>query len=95
MNSNTDPLLFSFNIKSIGSNFDTFKFHQPTKYKKLDILSFSESWLNDNNKNMYTIERYIRLFTMFDVMVAEVVYLNTFHLFTNPNRWRSQRWRSI
>ena len=25
-------------------------------YTNFDILRFSESWLNDNNKNLYTIE---------------------------------------
>ena len=42
MNSNTNLLLLNFNLLN----------------KKNDILSFSESWLNDNNKNLYTIKGY-------------------------------------
>ena len=55
MNSNTDLLLLNFNIGSIGANFDTFNFFTNLLNKKFEILSFSESWLNDNNKNLYTI----------------------------------------
>ena len=58
LNSSTDLLLLSFNIRSIGANFDTFNCFTKTRNKKFDILSFSESWLNDNNKNLYTIEGY-------------------------------------
>ena len=54
--SNTDLLLLNFKIKSIGSNFDTFNCFTNLLNKKFDILSFPESWLNDNNKNLYTIE---------------------------------------
>ena len=82
--SNTDLLLLNFNIRSIGANFDTFNCFTKLLNKKFDILSFSESWLNDNNKNLYTIEG-MRLFTMYDVTVAEVeVYLFIFQMFSNP-----------
>ena len=58
MNSNTDLLLFNFNIRSIGANLDTFNCYTNLLNKKFYIHSFSESWLNDNNKNLYTIEGY-------------------------------------
>ena len=58
MNSNTDLLLLNFNIRSIGANFDTFNCFTNQLIKKFDILRFSESWLNDNNKNLYTKEGY-------------------------------------
>ena len=58
MNSNTDLLLLNFNTRSIGANFDTFNGFTNLLNKKFEILSFSESWLNDNNKNLYTIEGY-------------------------------------
>ena len=58
MNSNTDLLLFNFNIRSIGANFDTFKCFPNLLNKKIDILSFSVSWLDDNNKNLFTLEGY-------------------------------------
>ena len=58
MNSNTDLLLLNFNVRSIGANFDTFNGFTNLLNKKFDILSFSQSWLNDNNKNLYTIEGY-------------------------------------
>ena len=58
MNSNTDLLLLNFNIRSIGANLDTFNCFTNLLNKKFDILSFSESWLNDNNKNLYTIGGY-------------------------------------
>ena len=40
MNSNTDLLLFNFNIRSIGANFDTFNGFNNLLNKKSDILSF-------------------------------------------------------
>ena len=43
MNSNTDLLLLNFNIRSIGSNFDTFNCFTNLLNKKFGILSFSES----------------------------------------------------
>ena len=58
MNSDTDLLILNFNIRSIGANFDTFNCFTNLLNKKFDILSFSKSWLNDNNKNLYTIEGY-------------------------------------
>ena len=57
MNSNTDLLLLYINIRSISANFNTNCFTNLLN-KKFNILSFSESWLNDNNKNLYTIEGY-------------------------------------
>ena len=51
MNSNTDLLLLNLNIRSIGSNFETFNCFTNLLNKKIDILSIPESWLNDNNKN--------------------------------------------
>ena len=58
MNSNTDLLLLNFNIRSIGASFDTFNYFTNLLNKRFDILTFSESWLNDNNKNLYNIEGY-------------------------------------
>ena len=58
MNSNTDLLQLNFNIRSLGVNFDTFNCFTNLLNEKFDILNFSESWLNDNNKNLYTIEGY-------------------------------------
>ena len=52
MNSNTDLLLLNFNIRSIDINFDTLNCFTNLLNKKFDILSFSESLLNDNNKNL-------------------------------------------
>ena len=51
-------LLLNFNIRSIGAKFDTFNCFTNLLNKKIDILSISESFLNDNNKNLYTIEGY-------------------------------------
>ena len=56
MNSNTDLLLFYFNIRSIDANFDTFNCFTNLLNKKIDIQSFSESWLYDNNENLYNID---------------------------------------
>ena len=56
MNSYTDLLLLNFNIRAIGANFDTFNCFTNLLNKKFDGLSFSESWLNDNNKNLHTID---------------------------------------
>ena len=40
-------------------NFDTSNCFTKLLSKKFDILSFSESWLNDNNENLYnTTEGY-------------------------------------
>ena len=47
-------LQLNFNIRLIGANFDTFNCFTNLLNKKIDILSFSESWLNDNNKILYT-----------------------------------------
>ena len=58
MNSNTDMLLLNFNIRFIGINFDIFNCFTNLLNKKFYIPSFSENWLNDNNKNLYTIEGY-------------------------------------
>ena len=58
MNSNSDLLLLNFNIRAIGANFNTFNCFTNLPKKKYDILGFSESWLNNNNKNLYTIEGY-------------------------------------
>ena len=58
MNSNTGLFLSNFNIRSIGANFDTFNCFTNLANKKFDIHSFPESWLNDNNKHLYTIEGY-------------------------------------
>ena len=55
MNSNTDFLLLNFNIRSIGANFDTFNGFTNLLNKKNDIRSFSEIWLNNNNKNLCII----------------------------------------
>ena len=57
INSNTDLLLLNFNIRSIGAILDTFNCFTNLLNKKFDILSFSESWLN-NNRNLYTIGGY-------------------------------------
>ena len=54
---NTDLLLLNFNIRLIGANFDPFNCFT-NLLKKIDILNFSKSWLNDNNKNLWTIEGY-------------------------------------
>ena len=43
MNSNTNLLLLSFNIRSIGANFDTFTCFTNLLTKKNDMLNFSES----------------------------------------------------
>ena len=45
-------------VSSIGANFDTFNCFTNLLNKKFNILCFSESWLNDYNKNLCTIERY-------------------------------------
>ena len=58
MNSDTDLSLLNFNIRSIGAIFDTFNCFTNLLNKKIDILSFSESWLKESNKNLYTIEGY-------------------------------------
>ena len=58
MNSHTDLLLLNFNIRAIGANFDILNCFTYLLNKKFYILSFSKSWLNDNNKNVYTTEEY-------------------------------------
>ena len=58
MNSNTDLLQLKINTRAIGANLDTFNCFANLLNKKLDILNFSESWLNDNNKNLCTIKGY-------------------------------------
>ena len=58
MYSNTELLLLNLNIRSIGVNFDTFNCFTNLLNKKFDIHSFSGSWLNNNNKNLHTIEGY-------------------------------------
>ena len=58
MNCKTDLLLLNFNIRSIGANFNTFNCFTNLLNKKNYILSFSESWPNDNNKNLCTMEGY-------------------------------------
>ena len=84
MNSNTDLPLLNFNIRSIGANFDTFSCLTNLLNKKFDIFTFSESWLNDNNKNLYTIEGY-DAFHNVRCAVAEVeIYLHIFQMFSNP-----------
>ena len=84
---NTDLLLINFNIRSIGANFNTFNCFTTLLYKKCYVISFSESWLNDNNKNLYTtVYRNMMLFTIFDVTDTEVeVYLYIFH---NVNKYK-------
>ena len=86
MDSNTDVLLLNFNIRSIGDYFDTFNCFTNLLKVKFGCLSFSETFLNDNNKNLYTILFVdIMLFIMFDVVAAEVeVYLYIFQMFKNP-----------
>ena len=58
MNSDTDLLLLKFNIRSIGANFDKFNCFINLLNNKFDIVSFSESWLKNNNENLYTIRGY-------------------------------------
>ena len=59
MNSSADVLQLSFNIRCIGTNFDTFNCFTNLENKKNDILlSLSESGVNDNNKNLCPIEGY-------------------------------------
>ena len=58
MNFNTHLLLLNFNIRSSGANFDTFNCFTNLSNKKIYILSFLESLLNDNNKNLCTVEGY-------------------------------------
>ena len=55
MNSNTDLLLLNFNIRLTAANFDIFNCFTNLLNKKINILSFSESWLNDKNKTTVEI----------------------------------------
>ena len=60
-------LLFNFNIRSIGANFYTFNCftNQVNKRNGIPSLSFSESWQNNNNKNLksrkYIIKYYYKI----------------------------------
>ena len=62
-NSNTDLLVLNFHIRSIGANFVALNYFTNLINKKIDILSLSESWLNDNNKDLYTLEGYDACFS--------------------------------
>ena len=55
INSKTDLLLLNFNIRSLSANFDLFDGYCSVLNKKFDILSFTESWLTNDNKQLYGI----------------------------------------
>ena len=70
MNSKTDLILLNFNKIFINSNIDTFNcFSNELNKEIIHNLSFSESWINDKNQNLYTVERYIMIL---NVTVAEL-----------------------
>ena len=58
INSSTDLLLLSYNIRSLNANIDQFLAFSHQINKKFDIISFTESWLKDENKNLYHINGY-------------------------------------
>ena len=58
INSKTDLLLLNFNIRSLSANFDLFNGFHSLLNKKFNILCFTESWLTDNNKQLYSIPGY-------------------------------------
>ena len=74
MNSNTYLLQLNFNIRLLCANFDTFNCFTNLLYKKIDILSFSESILNYNNKNLYTIEGYCGMCTFNKHICARLLF---------------------
>ena len=54
----TDLLLLNYNIRSLNSNFDQFLAFSHLINKKFDVISFTESWLKEENKHLYNISGY-------------------------------------
>ena len=58
INDNTDLLMLNFNIRSLSANFDLFHGLSKILNKRFGIISFTESWLTNNNKQLYKIPGY-------------------------------------
>ena len=54
----TDLLLLNFNIRSLSSNYDQFLAFSHSINKKINVISFTESWLKNENKQLYGIDGY-------------------------------------
>ena len=57
-NNKSDLLLLNYNIRSLCANFDLFHGFSQLLNIKFDIISFTESWLKENNKQLYAINGY-------------------------------------
>ena len=57
-NQNSDFLLLNFNIRSLSANLDQFLCLNQILNKQFDVLCFTESWLRDENKQLYTIDNF-------------------------------------
>ena len=51
----TDLLLLNYNIRSLNANLDQFIAFSHLINKKFDIISFTESWLKNENKHLYNL----------------------------------------
>ena len=64
VNNNNNFSILNLNIRSITSNFDTLNAFLSTLHIKFDILSFTESWLNETTKNLIKLNGYHALHTL-------------------------------
>ena len=56
--------ILNLNIRSITANIDACNAFLSTLNNKFDILSFTESWLNDSSKNLINLEDYYSFHTL-------------------------------
>ena len=58
IDTNTDFSLLNFNIRSLSANFDLFNGFLSLLDSKFDVITFTESWLKENNKNLCIFDGY-------------------------------------
>lgn len=50
--------LLNYNIRSLNANFDQFHGFYKSLNKKFDVICFTESWLKNDNKQLFSIDGY-------------------------------------
>ena len=61
IDTNTDFSLLNFNIRSLSANFDLFNGFLSLLDSKFDVITFTESWLKENNKNLCIFDGHCEL----------------------------------
>ena len=58
INPNNDLLLINLNVRSLCANLDLFYGFKELINKKFGVVSFTESWLNNSNKQLFKMPGY-------------------------------------